>query len=382
MFYWNRKAFGRFLYNSFIHYKGTNYRLTTKRLGALLTALVIYLPAEALIWTGLILDELFYPDYHNIKIKEPVFIIGNPRSGTTFLQRLLARDTKNFLTMRTWEIFGAPSILMRRIVRNIVKVGRVIGVPISRRIRKIESLWREDDIIHRFKLRSPEEDDLLLIHIFSTIRIWSYSAMLKEAHPYIYYDEMIPSEDKQRIMDFYESCIKRHYYYHGGPKRHYLSKNPNFTPAIDTLLRRFPDAKFIYLIRNPLEAVPSHLSLKEREWQILGSPLEKYACREFILETSEHWYNYPLAKLKELPNDQKIIVRFDDLVSNAEQVVKQIYDRFNLSISETYGSILNYETIRARNHQSQHVYSLADMGLTPEQLKERYENVLSEFDFG
>ena len=133
---------------------------------------------------------------------------------------------------------------------------------------------------------------------------------------------------------------------------------------------------------NPLEAVPSHLSLKEREWQILGSPLEKYACRDFILETSEHWYNYPLARLKELPNDQKIIVRFDDLVSNAEQAVKQIYDRFNLSISETYGSILNYETIQARNHQSQHVYSLTDMGLKSEQLKERYENVLSEFDFG
>ena len=381
MFYWNGQAFWRFIYNSFIHNRGTNYRLTTKRLGALLTALAIYLPAEAIIWSGLLLDDLIYPDYEDIKIKEPVFIIGNPRSGTTFLQRLLARDTKTFLSMRTWEIFGAPSILMRRFVRNILKIGRTIGVPITRRIRKMERLWKESDAIHRLKLRSPEEDDLLLIHIFSTIRIWSYAAMVKEAHPYIYYDEKISSKDKKRIMDFYEGCIQRHYYYHGGSKRHYLSKNPNFTPAIDTLLSRYPDAKFIYLIRNPLDAVPSHLSLKEREWQMLGSPLEKYDCREFILEASEHWYKYPLNVLKNLPDDQKIIVKFEDLIKDAELVVKQIYDRFGFSISETYDSILNYETDRARNHQSKHTYSLDEMGLTREQIMTRYKDVFSEFDY-
>ena len=381
MFYWNGQAFWRFIYNSFIHNRGTNYRLTTKRLGALLTALAIYLPAEAIIWSGLLLDDLIYPDYEDIKIKEPVFIIGNPRSGTTFLQRLLARDTKTFLSMRTWEIFGAPSILMRRFVRNILRIGRTIGVPITRRIRRMEKLWKESDAIHRLKLRSPEEDDLLLIHIFSTIRIWSYAAMLKEAHPYIYYDEMISSKDKKRIMDFYEGCIQRHYYYHGGPKRHYLSKNPNFTPAIDTLLSKYPDAKFIYLIRNPLNAVPSHLSLKEREWQMLGSPLEDYACREFILEASEHWYKYPMSVLKNLPDDQKIIVKFEDLIKDAELVVKQIYDRFGFSISETFDSILNYETDRARNHQSKHTYSLDEMGLTREQIMTRYKDVFSEFDY-
>jgi len=35
------------------------------------------------------LDEIFYPDYKKQKIEKPVFIIGNPRSGTTFLYDLM-----------------------------------------------------------------------------------------------------------------------------------------------------------------------------------------------------------------------------------------------------------------------------------------------------
>lgn len=171
----------------------------------------------------------------------------------------------------------------------------------------MERLWKADDKIHRFKLRSPEEDEYLFTHKFSTLKIWSFSAMVDEAEPYIYYDEKIPENDNNRIMDFYESCLQRHYFYHGQYRKHYLSKNPNFSPAIKSLLNKFPDAKFIYLIRNPLEAVPSHISLKEREWQMLGSPMFKYACKEFILRSSEHWYNYSLEVLGNLPEELDVI---------------------------------------------------------------------------
>jgi len=381
MSYYNGKAFRRFLYKSFIKNKGTHYRLTSKRLRILLLSLVIYLPAEVLIWSGLLLDEVFYPAYHDIKIKQPVFIIGNPRSGTTFLQRLLAKDSHSFICMRTWEIFGAPSILMRKIFHRAAKISRAIGVPISKRIKRLERLWQESDVIHRLAIRAPEEDENLFIHIFSTMKIWSFAAMIDEVYPYIYHEDKISLEDKQRIMDFYESCIQRHLFDHRGAEKHYLSKNPNFSPMIDTLLTKFPDAKFIYLIRNPLDAVPSHISLKEREWQMLGSPLEEYACRDFILDASEYWYTYPLQKLKELPENQAVVVKFGDLVSNAEDTVKRIYNRFGFSVSPGYLKILQQETIRARNHQSQHKYSLSEMGVNREQLRERFKDVMLEFDY-
>lgn len=381
MYSYNGKDFRRYLYKTFFNNKDTNYRLTTKRLRVFLLSLGIYLPAEVLIWSGLLLDELFYPAYHDVKIKQPVFIIGNPRSGTTFLHRLLAKDTASFISMRTWEIFGAPSILMRRVFRRVAKLGRTLGAPVTRRIKRMQRLWKENDAIHRLAIYEPEEDEFLLIHIFSSLKIWSYAAMVEEAYPYVYYEDKIPPDGKQRTMDYYERCIQRHIFDHGGADKHYLSKSPNFSPMIDTLNTRFPDSKFIYLIRNPLQAVPSHISLKEREWQMLGSPLEEYACRDFILDASEHWYNYPLQRLKEFPQERSIIVRFDDLITNAEKTVRGIYDRFGLTVSPKYQDILHQETDRARNHQSKHEYSLAEMGITKEEMLERFKSVITEFNY-
>jgi hypothetical protein len=379
--YWNGKAFLRFLYNVFFENRGTNYRLTTKRLGVLLLALLIYLPVELLIWIGLGLDELIYSDYRQLDLPQPVFIIGNPRSGTTFLQRTLAKDEENFHCLRTWEIFGAPSITMRRLMQLIARIGQAIGIPITDRIQRMEQIWKDSDRIHRLRIRAPEEDEYLFIHIFSTMKIWSYAAMEEESDPYIHFDKRLPEKDKNRLMDYYESCIRRHYYYHGSHDKRYLSKNPNFSPAIETLVERFPDAKFIYLVRNPLDAVPSHISLKAREWRLLGSPLEKYSCRDFIIRSSKYWYEYPLKKLRELPADQAIIVRFDELVTNPKRVVEDVYQQLGLRMTDEFSEQLVRETERARNHQSNHHYSLSEMGLKPQQMREEFAEVFEKFDF-
>ena len=345
-------------------------------------ALIIYVPVEIVVWTGFILDEILYPKYHDIQINQPVFIIGNPRSGTTFLQRLMARDTANFLSMRTWEIFGSPSIITRRLVRGIVRIGRVFGIPVARRIQKLEELWKEDDRIHRLRLRAPEEDEYLFVHTFSTLKIWSFASLEDESDPYIYYDLKLSEKDKQRNMSYYESCVQRHYYYHGQLKKKYLSKNPNFTPAIRTLLEQFPDAKFIYMIRNPLKAVPSHISLKDREWRLLGSPLKRYACADFIMESSEHWYNYPLKVLESIPQDQAVIVRLDDLIQDVEKTVMRIYDQFGLSMTEEFRSLLEYKAEQARNHRSQHKYSMLEMGLSEQEMADRFGSIINRFGFG
>lgn len=129
---WNSKEFLKFISKCFFGNRGTNYRLTGKRLGFLLRYLVLYLPAELLIWSGLALDELCCPASHHIKIHQPVIIIGNPPSGTTILQRLFARDRKNFLSMKTREIYRdplfqtAPPILDLDRIRETIVVS-VIG---------------------------------------------------------------------------------------------------------------------------------------------------------------------------------------------------------------------------------------------------------------
>jgi hypothetical protein len=336
---------------------------------------------QVIIWLGLIIDEVFFAAYRDIQVKEPVFIVGNPRSGTTFLHRLLAKDAENFLTMKTWEIFIAPSVFMRKVLKTLARAGRAVGAPIQRRLRQMEREWQRENVIHKLAIHAPEEDEYLLVHIFSTLKIWSFAAMIDEAMPYVYFDSRMDPKQKERILDFYTRCLQRHLYMHQKEGRHYLAKNPNYSPMVDTLLSRFPDAKFIYLVRNPLDAVPSHLSLKEYEWQMLGNPLEPYASREFIIESSLHWYTYPLERLEEEADDRYVVVNFNDLVGHTRETVREIYQRLGFEISPTYDHILREATERSRSHESDHEYSLQEMGLEWEQMVNTFRPVFERFGF-
>jgi hypothetical protein len=371
----------RFTYKSLFRSRGTNYRLTLKRLGVLLIAYPAYFFLELVTWAGFLMDEVLYPDYRDVEIREPIYIVGNPRSGTTFLQRLIARDETTFNSMRTWEMLLAPSITMRKVFWWLSRLDRCLGNPAHRLLGMLEESWQEDNVVHRIAIRAPEEDEYLLIHIFSSLKIWLYVAMVDEAASYTYFDSQMPEDEKERIIGFYKRCVQRHLYAHGDRDRHYLAKNPHFSPMVDTLYEYLPGAKIIYLTRNPLDMIPSYISLKENEWQLLGNPVEEYASREYILDMAEHWYTYPLERLEQAPEDSYIIVNFEDLVTSARETVREIYDRFGLELSPAFDEILRQATERARDHESEHEYSLREMGLTREQIVTQYQAVFERFGF-
>ncbi len=377
----NFKDFSRFMVKSLFKSRGTNYRLTPKRAGVLSLAFILYWLLELMTWLGFLLDEICFPAYQEVKIKEPVYIIGNPRSGTTFLQRLLARDERTFNTMRTWEMLLAPSVTTRKVFRLISGLDARLGSPLHRCLGMLEESWQEDNVVHRIAFRAPEEDEYLLIHIFSTLKIWLYVAMLDEAEPYTYFDGQMPEEEKERMMTFYIRCLRRHLYAYGEEDKHYLAKNPHFSPMVDTLYAYFPDVKIIYLARNPLDMIPSYISLKEDEWQLLGDPVEPYGSRDYILDMAHHWYNYPLERLDQAPQNSAIVVDFNDLVSDARSVVTEIYERFGFELSPAFDKILRQATERARNHESEHEYSLQEMGLTRTQIVSDYREIFERFDF-
>ena len=57
-------------------------------------------------------DDLLYPAWRGQRVREPVFIFANGRSGTTMLHRLLSTDTEHFAGYRLYQsIFSAVSTL-------------------------------------------------------------------------------------------------------------------------------------------------------------------------------------------------------------------------------------------------------------------------------
>ena len=125
------KGLARFLYLSLFQSRGTNYRLTPRRIGWLALSCLIYPLLEIVTRAGLLNDDILLPRYRSLAVHRPVFIVGNPRSGMTFLYHLLAQD-EQFTCRRMWEVFFAPAITMRKACKADAAADRLLGSPLQR----------------------------------------------------------------------------------------------------------------------------------------------------------------------------------------------------------------------------------------------------------
>jgi hypothetical protein len=347
-------------------------------------ACFLYAPFEALVWGGFLLDEILFPDYRKQLVRRPVFIVGNPRSGTTFLYKVLAQDTQNFTCTRTWESVFAPSITMRRVCYVLAALDRCLGSPLQGWIAGGEERLQQEITMHKFALLAPEEDEHFHVHTGSAVEIWLFAAFLEDAVPLTFFDSMLPDQDRERIIGYYVRCVQRHLYAHctdQHPGQRYLAKNPYSSAKVGSLYRCFPDAKFVYLARNPLDMIPSWVSSVAYGWRFAGGTPDLYASRDFVLDMAEHWYRYPLECFERAPRDSYILVRFDELVADIEETVRDIYDRFGLEPSPSLVRAARKAAERSCQYASQHLYSLEQVGLTREQIVDRLADIFERFGF-
>lgn len=61
-------------------------------------------------------------------------------------------------------------------------------------------------------------------------------------------------------MRYYRSCLQRHLYLNG-PDKILLSKATQLSGSIESIRAEFPDARIINILRNPVESIPSHISV-------------------------------------------------------------------------------------------------------------------------
>jgi hypothetical protein len=72
--------------------RNPGWRFYVRRLAVLIVLAPPFLLLQLCHWVGFAADEILFRGYRKVQIRDPVFVVGVPRSGTTFLHRLLARD--------------------------------------------------------------------------------------------------------------------------------------------------------------------------------------------------------------------------------------------------------------------------------------------------
>jgi len=375
----NLKLYLKTFWVSFFKSEGTPGKLTPKRFFILSLIFLLYPIWHFSIRMAYGLDKLFYPQLINQDVKQPIFIVGNFRSGTTLLHRIMAKDPR-FTGMKTWEIYVAPSIIQRKLVRWLMGINRLIGNPIEKLIRRFEKALHQYSYMHRAGLNEIEEDGQVFLHIWSTYNLFAFFPFPELVRNYIYYDEDVPEDQKHLDMDYYQEVLKRHVYANNG--KQYISKSPTFSPKVKTIHEKFPDAKFINLVRSPLRVIPSSVSMFSNHWQTYGEPGEAYPgpAKEIMQEQAKYWYLHPHQYLKNLPSDQYVMLRYKDLVADPKSAIENIYQRFGIEMTPEFEQILIDETEKARQFKSKHNYSLDQMGLSSTTLKEEFNDAMKELD--
>lgn len=377
---YNFRLFWRMAWRSFIGTRNTNGQLTPKRLFFVLLFYSVWPAWTIFTWFCFWLDDVFFPEHKTQPIEKPLFIIGNYRSGSTFLHRLLSRDIETFTSLRTWEIFITPSITQRKISRLVGSVDRFLGGRLKKFLVNMDKRGLGKVKIHRISLFQPEEDENILLHLWSTAFISFLFPFLDEMPPYNFFDSALQEEEKQNIMRFYRSMVQRHLYVDGG-KRRFASKNPAFSAKIETLVEFFPDARILYLARNPLDMLPSTISWLGYAWHVFGSPMEKYPYRPEILRMARHWYTHPLKYLDTHPSPNHLILSYDDLIRNPERIIRGLYRQFGYPEQENLEKIVRQAVEETRSYKSDHCYSYEAMGFSRQQILSEFEDIFVRFGF-
>lgn len=312
-------------------------------------------------------DELFYRGYKKAAVQEPVFIIANPRSGTTYLHRLMSLDEKRFTYTRFLYTFQMTVSFVRftAFFRWMdERTGNLIRKTIDRLDRKVWGGWDE---VHEMGFDKAEEDEQVFAQALMSPGIYIPFPYLHLIHDNKFLDSE-PKEVRRSVMDFYESSIRR-FVFATGKHKTYLAKNVMSTGRFKSLMERFPDARIIYIVRHPYQALPSFVSMCSAmySWHSPEMPDDAPAKKAWA-QLGIDFYKYSREMKSDIPAAQFIELKYDDLIRNPQEEVLKIYRHFGWQPDEVFLDKLKLENSRNRLFKSKHDYSLEQFGLNKQEI--------------
>ena len=377
--HYNFRLFWRTFYRSFFASKNTPARLTRKRIIFLALFYLVWPIGSLIHWFCFFLDDILFPAYKNQPIEKPLFILGNLRSGSTFLHRLLSRDSDTFTSLTTWDIYLTPSVTQKKLTQLVARIDNKLGGHLHRALHAFDRATLGKIKIHQISFFQPEEDENIHLHIWDGYFVTFLFPFMDEFPNYQHFDEALSPEHKRHIMSFYRSMLQRHMYATG--KKHFVAKNPAFSAKIETLVEFFPDVRIIYLARNPLDMLPSTVSWINYARRQFTDPGEGFFYIDEIVDMTQHWYSHPLKYLDAHPSPRNLILNYDDLIQRPEQVMRSFYEQFGYPDKPGLDGIVDEAVKETLSFNSDHFYSYEKMGFTREQIINLYPEIFERFGF-
>ena len=304
-------------------------------------------------------EETRAPEILDEPIDRPIFITGLPRSGTTFLHHLLTADQANQVA-RVWQLihpYPAPG-------SNAVKDHRRV----ARQLRMFEILSPEFRQLHPIKAGSP-----LTAHTLASLRFDTTYCVPS-------YRRWLDRIGHFESFRFHKRFLQHLQHQAGGPRR-WVLKCPDHVFALSEIQAIYPDARFVFVHRDPLSVVSSVVRLTE----VLRRPFAWYIDRPALArQECERWSE--AADLMMRAADQEPFadpifhLQYRDLVSDPVGAVEKLYRHFGLALKEkAVAAMAKTVETNPNGGYGSTPYRLDDYDIDPGTVYERFGSYMTRF---
>ena len=311
------------------------------------------------------LDYVLFPGFLHQEVKQPLFILSNPRSGSTFLHRMLEND-EQYTYLSLWQsLFN--SITLYKLVEFISRVDKKIASPIALCVDVIDRhFFKGWDGLHKAGLRYSEEDEFLFVSSFLAPGLILFFPYLHEVDDIFSLDNL-PDKARTRVIKNFRLAVQRHVYATGGAT--FLAKNAVAGGRLGIYQEAFPDMRVIYIRSDILRSVASSLSVFSKPWSF-HSPAcyqRKYESMSVIEMVRTNHQGILNHRHKFMP-ENLIDIEYDQLVIDPEKAVVSIYRHFGMPLNDLYKARLLQDCKAAKSYKSTHKYTVEDYGFTNEEI--------------
>ena len=247
---------------------------------------------------------------------DPLFILGHWRSGTTFVHSIFAQD-KHFGYTTTYQTVF-PHYVMA--LQGFFKPTMGWLMPDK---RPTDNMELAPDL--------PQEEEFAINNScpFNYYNFWFFPEKMNEyCDRYLTFKAITPKEE-QAFKDNFEKLVKISLWNTNGTQ--YLSKNPPHTGRLKTMSELFPNAKYIFLMRNPytvFESTRSFYTNTIKPLELHSIPLEQ--MEQNILRNYMELYRAYKEQKKYVPEGNIYEVKFEDIEQDALGITEKIYHDLNI----------------------------------------------------
>ncbi|MCB9797165.1 MAG: sulfotransferase [Alphaproteobacteria bacterium] len=285
------------------------------------------------------------PEVFETPLRDPIVIVGLPRSGSTFLHRLLAEDPEAYAPPM-WKLmrpFAIPGRDDRR--QEVTRAG----------ILQLRALAVDLDQKHFMDADAPEECFYLRDVGFKGPGLGHLCFAER-------YNDWVLSQDAGPSYDYYARTLRA--LQAEVPGRRLVLKAPSHTLHLRELEESVPGVRLIQTHREPRSVVPSHASLALSLASVSSRAVDPRRVTEMVLRINHALVDQLPERRAEL-RAPVVDLRYPELIADPIAAIRRLYAALEMELSpEAEQRMRQRVADRPKHKYGTHRYDLDELGLS------------------